>query len=208
MSTVIEQTPEASFTPTERQLKSRTLVFNARKVASKRYSVKDLHGNPIEEWPAIVKRVIDHVSKAETDQAKHNEFHQAMTEIMLNRVFAEHSLPRKCWPRQWPACRLLCSRNPRLHCRHHGPCQGYRDDSSNRRRHWHDLRVPAPRWRHCQLETRYSLRARFLHEHRQSGNRCRETRRCSPRREYGNDASHPPRHSPLYPRQERSALPR
>jgi len=87
MSTVIEQTPEASFTPTERQLKSRTLGFNARKVASKRYSVKDLHGNPIEEWPDIVKRVVDHVSKAETDQAKHNEFHQAMTEIMLNREF-------------------------------------------------------------------------------------------------------------------------
>jgi len=87
MSTVIEQTPEASFTPTERQLKSRTMGFNARKVASKRYSVKDLHGNPIEEWPDIVKRVVDHVSKAETDQAKHNEFHQAMTEIMLNREF-------------------------------------------------------------------------------------------------------------------------
>jgi len=87
MSTVIEQTPEASFTPTERQLKSRTLGFNARKVASKRYSVKDLHGNPIEEWPDIVKRVVDHVSKAETDQAKHNEFHQAMTEIMLSREF-------------------------------------------------------------------------------------------------------------------------
>src|SRR6266542_2326506 len=87
MSTVIEQTPEASFTPTERPLKSRTLGFNARKVASRRYSVKDLHGNPIEEWPDIVKRVVDHVSKAETDQAKHNEFHQAMTKIMLNREF-------------------------------------------------------------------------------------------------------------------------
>lgn len=87
MSTVIEQTPEASFTPTERQLKSRTLGLNARKVASKRYSVKDLHGNPIEEWPNIVKRVVDHVSKAETDQTKHREFHQAMTEIMLNREF-------------------------------------------------------------------------------------------------------------------------
>src|SRR6266498_436875 len=87
MSTVIEQTPEASFTPTERQLKSQTLGCNARKVASKRYSVKDLHGNPIEEWPDIVKRVVDHVSRAETDQAKHNEFHQAMTEIMLNREF-------------------------------------------------------------------------------------------------------------------------
>src|SRR6266852_2084767 len=87
MSTVIEQTPEASFTPTERQLKSQTLGFNARKVASKRYSVKDLHGNPIEEWPDIVKRVVDHVSKAETDPTKHREFQRAMTEIMLNREF-------------------------------------------------------------------------------------------------------------------------
>jgi ribonucleoside-diphosphate reductase alpha chain len=87
MSTVIEQTPEASFTPTERQLKSCTLGLNARKVASKRYSVKDLQGNPTEEWPDIVKRVVDHVSKAETNPTKHREFHQAMTEILLSREF-------------------------------------------------------------------------------------------------------------------------
>ena len=53
-------------TPTS--TKYRPLGFNANKVARKRYSVKDLHGTPIEEWPDIVSRVIDHVAKAELDK--------------------------------------------------------------------------------------------------------------------------------------------
>lgn len=78
MSTTIE-TP----TPT----KYRPLGFNAKKVSRKRYSVKNLKGAPIEEWPDIVSRVIDHVSKAELDAPKRAEFHRAMSAIMLNREF-------------------------------------------------------------------------------------------------------------------------
>lgn len=78
MSTTIE-TP----TPT----KYRPLGFNANKVARKRYSVKNLQGAHIEEWPDIVSRVVDHVSKAEVDATKRAEFHRAMSAIMLNREF-------------------------------------------------------------------------------------------------------------------------
>ena len=85
MSTV--KTSDTSFTPTERQGKSQPLGLNATKVVSKRYSVKDLQGHPTERWPDIVKRVVDHVSQAETDPAKRLEFHHAMTPIMLSREF-------------------------------------------------------------------------------------------------------------------------
>lgn len=79
MSTVIEQTPTLT--------KYRPLGLNATKVARKRYSVKNLHGNPIEEWSDIVSRVVDHVSKAEPDETKRAVFQRAMSEIMLNREF-------------------------------------------------------------------------------------------------------------------------
>jgi len=79
MSTVIEQTPTLT--------KYRPLGLNATKVARKRYSVKNLQGNPIEEWSDIVSRVVDHVSKAEPDETKRATFNRAMTEIMLNREF-------------------------------------------------------------------------------------------------------------------------
>ena len=79
MSTVIEQTPTLT--------KYRPLGFNAKKVARKRYSVKNLQGTPIEEWTDIVTRVVDHVSKAEPDETKRAVFQRAMSKIMLNREF-------------------------------------------------------------------------------------------------------------------------
>ena len=63
------------------------LGHNARKVARKRYSVTDPQGRPLEEWPDIVKRVVAHVAKAETDNTKRDEFILAMTEIMSKREF-------------------------------------------------------------------------------------------------------------------------
>lgn len=63
------------------------LSFNARKVISKRYAAKDPHGRPLEEWTQIVKRVVDHVSKAEVDFTKREQFHRAATDIMLSREF-------------------------------------------------------------------------------------------------------------------------
>src|ERR1044072_1234994 len=66
--------------------KSHELGLNARKVVSKRYSLKDSKGQPFEEWADIVKRVVGHVSKAETGE-KRDKFFAAMSEVMLAREF-------------------------------------------------------------------------------------------------------------------------
>src|SRR5215211_5182192 len=66
--------------------KSQQLGINARKVVSKRYSLKDLKGRPIEEWSDIVRRVVGHVSMAETGE-KRDLFFAAMSEVMLAREF-------------------------------------------------------------------------------------------------------------------------
>src|SRR5689334_7043697 len=66
--------------------KSQQLGINARKVVSKRYSLKDLKGRPLEEWADIVRRVVGHVSKAETGE-KRDKFFAAMSEVMLAREF-------------------------------------------------------------------------------------------------------------------------
>jgi ribonucleoside-diphosphate reductase alpha chain len=66
--------------------KSQQLGINARKVVSKRYSLKDAKGQPFEDWEAIVGRVVGHVSKAETGE-KRDKFFAAMKEVMLAREF-------------------------------------------------------------------------------------------------------------------------
>lgn len=66
---------------------NKPLGLNAQKVVSKRYSLKDTQGRPIEEWSDIVRRVVGHVSVAETDPQKRDEFFAAMTDIMLSREF-------------------------------------------------------------------------------------------------------------------------
>src|SRR5829696_3956652 len=65
---------------------SQQLGLNVKKVVSKRYSMKDLKGQPFEEWSDIVKRVVGHVSKAETGE-KRDKFFAAMKEVMLARQF-------------------------------------------------------------------------------------------------------------------------
>jgi ribonucleoside-diphosphate reductase alpha chain len=69
------------------QRQSHPLGINARRVVSKRYSLKDAQGEAIEEWPDIVRRVVGHVSVAETDPQQRDEFYSAMTRIMLDREF-------------------------------------------------------------------------------------------------------------------------
>ncbi len=54
------------------------LGLNAKRVIGKRYSLKDAKGNSLEEWSDIVARVVAHVSVAETDPQKHNEFFNAI----------------------------------------------------------------------------------------------------------------------------------
>src|SRR5215211_8473317 len=66
---------------------SHPLGLNAQRVISKRYSLKDAKGQPIEEWDDIVRRVVGHVSVAETDPQQRDEFYSAMTRIMLDREF-------------------------------------------------------------------------------------------------------------------------
>jgi len=65
--------------------------LNARRVISKRYSLKDAQGNPIEEWADVVRRVVGHVSLAETDEQKRDEFYEALSGIMFRREFVPNT---------------------------------------------------------------------------------------------------------------------
>ncbi len=65
----------------------RPLGMNAQKVVAKRYALKDEHGEPLESWRDIVRRVVGHVSRAETDPQKQADFYNAMTAVMLAREF-------------------------------------------------------------------------------------------------------------------------
>ncbi|MGB7925343.1 MAG: adenosylcobalamin-dependent ribonucleoside-diphosphate reductase [Pyrinomonadaceae bacterium] len=91
MSTVVDpnasnqNSPLQAATSTHRQ--GQLLGLNARRVISKRYSLKDAQGQPIEEWPDIVRRVVGHVSFGEADSQKRDQFYAVMSEIMLNREF-------------------------------------------------------------------------------------------------------------------------
>ncbi len=73
----------------ERQIKP--LDLNARRVISKRYSLKDARGTYLEEWSDIVARVVAHVSVAETDADKRDEFFNTMSDIMLAREFVPNT---------------------------------------------------------------------------------------------------------------------
>src|SRR5215204_2220199 len=70
--------------------KSQQLGINAKKVVSKRYSLKDSKGRPLEEWSDIVRRVVGHVSMAETGE-KRDKFFAAMSEVMLAREFVPNT---------------------------------------------------------------------------------------------------------------------
>src|SRR5881409_255615 len=67
------------------------LGLNARRVIGKRYSLKDAKGNSLEEWSDIVARVVAHVSVAEADPDKRDQFFNAMTDIMSAREFVPNT---------------------------------------------------------------------------------------------------------------------
>jgi ribonucleoside-diphosphate reductase alpha chain len=67
------------------------LGLNAKRVISKRYSLKDAKARAIEEWPDIVRRVVGHVSAAEKDPARRDEFFAAMSDVMLAREFVPNT---------------------------------------------------------------------------------------------------------------------
>jgi ribonucleoside-diphosphate reductase alpha chain len=97
MSTVIEPNaaqgnPIAAATaPAREQYTASELGLNARKVISKRYSLKDAKGRPLEEWADVTRRVVGHIAMAETDEQKRDEFYAAMAGIMLRREFVPNT---------------------------------------------------------------------------------------------------------------------
>lgn len=68
-----------------------TLGINAQRVVAKRYSLKDLQGNPLEQWEDIVKRVVSHVARAETTPQRYEEFTYQMTRLMMERAFVPNT---------------------------------------------------------------------------------------------------------------------
>src|SRR5687767_11582878 len=76
---------------TVKRRKTQPLGLNARRVISKRYSLKDAKGRALEEWPDIVRRVVGHVSAAEKDPTKRDEFFSAMSDVMLAREFVPNT---------------------------------------------------------------------------------------------------------------------
>ncbi|HXH70065.1 MAG TPA: adenosylcobalamin-dependent ribonucleoside-diphosphate reductase, partial [Pyrinomonadaceae bacterium] len=65
--------------------------LNGQKVVGKRYSLKDLNGEPLESWSDIARRVVGHVSRAESDPMMRDYFYNSMLEIMLNREFVPNT---------------------------------------------------------------------------------------------------------------------
>src|SRR6267378_7780580 len=88
MTKVSQKNPSATVS-LERPIKP--LGLNARRVISKRYSLKDARGTYLEEWSDIVARVVAHVSVAETDPDKRDEFFNTMSGIMLAREFVPNT---------------------------------------------------------------------------------------------------------------------
>ncbi len=78
-------------TPAPVRHKAQPLGLNAKRVISKRYSLKDAKGRALEEWPDIVRRVVGHVSAAEKEPRKRDEFFATMSEVMLAREFVPNT---------------------------------------------------------------------------------------------------------------------
>lgn len=76
---------------TARKREIKPIGLNGQKVISKRYSLKDMNGEALETWEDIVRRVVGHVSKAETDSVKRDYFYDSMMEVMLNREFVPNT---------------------------------------------------------------------------------------------------------------------
>src|SRR6267142_4265324 len=78
-------------TTTQVRRKTQPLGLNAKRVISKRYSLKDAKGRALEEWPDIVRRVVGHVSAAEKDGEKRDLFFNSMSDVMLAREFVPNT---------------------------------------------------------------------------------------------------------------------
>jgi len=88
---VSSATGAGSTTTPQVRRKMQPLGLNAKRVISKRYSLKDAKGRALEEWPDIVRRVVAHVSAAEKDAQKRDSFFNAMSDVMLAREFVPNT---------------------------------------------------------------------------------------------------------------------
>lgn len=80
--------PESNGIATRNDTKTFTpLGLNAQKVVARRYATKNEKGEPIEDWPAIVRRVVGHIATAEADPAERAAFFSQMSAVMLAREF-------------------------------------------------------------------------------------------------------------------------
>ena len=66
--------------------------INTRKVVAKRYSLKDIEGQPIEQWEDIVERVVSHVAQAEKHPAKREEFYRVKEVISPSKILLDTNL--------------------------------------------------------------------------------------------------------------------
>lgn len=66
---------------------AKALSINTQKVVAKRYSLKDKDGNPVEDWEAIVKRVVGAVARGESDATERQRFYDAAYDMMIERKF-------------------------------------------------------------------------------------------------------------------------
>src|SRR5213082_2933347 len=73
------------------QVRITLMGLNAKRVIAKRYSLKDARGISMEEWEAVVRRVVTHVCIAEPGGEVRDNFHGAMTDIMLRREFVPNT---------------------------------------------------------------------------------------------------------------------
>ena len=71
---------------TEKDVQDSPISKRAEEICQKRYYQKDKDGNPIEDWNALITRVINHVCKKENE-----EFKEAIHYLMLNTFFLPNS---------------------------------------------------------------------------------------------------------------------
>ena len=73
------------------------LGLNAEKVISKRYSLKDEIGEPLESWADIVRRVVGFVSTAEKDPMMRDYFYSSMLRRdAQSSICSEYAVSSKC----------------------------------------------------------------------------------------------------------------
>jgi ribonucleoside-diphosphate reductase alpha chain len=98
MSTVFEPVVSSGFVATNgktngngagasRRKEIKPIGLNGQKVVGKRYSLKDVNGEPLETWSDISRRVVGYVSTVEKDSDARDYFYNSMLETMLNREF-------------------------------------------------------------------------------------------------------------------------